>query len=144
MFVTYPTHASFIEGTRNHPHLLKSAYVRTQTPSSAQISEPTGVSSHLECWVLIDKENLKSTILNSIPILGTIRGLARLYSIYSVKDRSCDATANTVMHTTTGILETLGLGIFIILAKIVAFILLQIVYFVGVKTGLIRDQNTQQ
>ncbi|EPP29862.1 hypothetical protein CP8484711_1365, partial [Chlamydia psittaci 84-8471/1] len=52
--------------------------------------------------------------------------------------------ANTVMHTTTGILETLGLGIFILLAKIVAFILLQIVYFVGVKTGLIRDQNTQQ
>ncbi|SYX09050.1 hypothetical protein C834K_0596 [Chlamydia poikilotherma] len=51
---------------------------------------------------------LKSSLLSLLPILGSIRTLARLYSIYSVKDRSKDITSTLTVHTLVGIFETLG------------------------------------
>ncbi|MEF9497069.1 hypothetical protein [Chlamydia sp. 04-14] len=127
----YATSFDFIEGTINHPSLIKSAYVRNNT----------GIDSHLDCWLIDGKENLENTILSALPILGTIRGLARLYSIYSVKDRSEDTKANTIIHTITGVLEALGLGIFILIAKILILLSVMVIFYTGTSLGLIKDDN---
>ncbi|WP_375793470.1 hypothetical protein O1W69_05070 [Chlamydia sp. 12-01] len=96
MFInSYQKPTDFLAGTINHPNLIKSAYVRDNV--TAQI---------------ISEKDLKSLLLSTIPILGTIRGIARLYSIWSVKDRSQDSTKDLIVHTSIGILEILGLGLF--------------------------------
>ncbi|MEF9520066.1 hypothetical protein SBV45_03845 [Chlamydia crocodili] len=131
MFTSYDTSFNFMEGTARHPSFIKSAYARNST----------GVNSHIECLLLDSNKNLLSTILSAVPILGTIRGLARLYSVWSVKDRSEDSKTNIIIHTVTGILETLGLGIFILIAKILILALTILVFFTGTKLGLIKEDN---
>ncbi|BAE81195.1 hypothetical protein [Chlamydia felis Fe/C-56] len=90
----YETPEKFIDAIHNRNGLISGAYSRVY---------PDG---HIATGVRI-----RSQLLSSIPILGTIRGLARLYSIWSVKDRSDDSTLKLIKHTIIGVLETLGLGI---------------------------------
>ncbi|WP_041467955.1 hypothetical protein [Chlamydia felis] len=95
MFIhTYKTPEDFVNAVSHHNCLISSAYSRVY---------PDGR--------LTEEENIIPQILSSIPILGTIRGLARLYSIWSVQDRSKDSKARLIKHTTVGVLETLGLGV---------------------------------
>ncbi|MEF9520065.1 hypothetical protein SBV45_03850 [Chlamydia crocodili] len=94
MFInSYEKPADFLEGTSNHHPLIKSAYVRK--------SMDGGISN---------EQDLRSLFLGALPILGSIRGLARLYSVWSVKDRSGDAQKDVTAHTIVGILEVLGFG----------------------------------
>ncbi|MEF9497072.1 hypothetical protein [Chlamydia sp. 04-14] len=104
----YNTHAEFANQTGNHPYLIRTAYSRT----------------HSE--IVQEKEVWMNMILSSVPILGTIRGLARLYSIWSVKDKSEDTTSALIIHTLVGIFETLGLGVVLIIVPIF-FIFMNIV-----------------
>ncbi|WP_375793471.1 hypothetical protein O1W69_05075 [Chlamydia sp. 12-01] len=129
MFTTYLTNFDFKENTANHPNLLKTAYVRSSMT----------INSHTECLFIDSKDNLISTLLNVVPILGTIRGMARLYSIYAVKDRSEDKTSDIIVHTITGILEILGLGILLFIAKIIILAMGILFFTIGTKTGLIKE-----
>ncbi|BAE81194.1 hypothetical protein [Chlamydia felis Fe/C-56] len=107
MFIhTYKTPKDFVNAARYHNGLILSAYSRVLPDGHI-----TGEGS------------LTSKILSSIPILGTIRGLARLYSIWSVKDRSRDPTTKLIKHTIIGVLETLGLGVVYIALDIVITVL---------------------
>ncbi|SYX09052.1 hypothetical protein C834K_0598 [Chlamydia poikilotherma] len=110
MLTRYETSSDFVLGTENHPEWIKSAYARYNRGIRS--------SSPLLDLFLDGKKSLISSALSSLPVLGSIRGLARLYSIYSVKDRSEDSKKNTVFHTIASILEILGLGIFMLIAKI--------------------------
>ncbi|WP_375793473.1 hypothetical protein O1W69_05085 [Chlamydia sp. 12-01] len=107
--LSYPTNTDFLKGTANHPNLFKTAYARNGD----------GVAYHAYCWRFPGSGEIKSTILASLPILGTILGIAHLHSIYAVKDRSNDRTRDIVAHTIAGILETLGLGILLLVVKII-------------------------
>ncbi|MEF9497071.1 hypothetical protein [Chlamydia sp. 04-14] len=108
MFISkYATHLEFKEKTAHHPNWIKSGYIR----------DLESTESHRNCWIIIDYENLKASLLSSIPILGTIRGLARLFHVWSIKG-SVEQINNTIIHTITGILETLGLGVVLLVFRI--------------------------
>ncbi|SYX09051.1 hypothetical protein C834K_0597 [Chlamydia poikilotherma] len=107
MFInSYENPNTFLERTSNHPSFIKSAYARYDR----------GIRSPL-------KEDLKSLLLGALPISGSIRGLARLYSIYSVKDRSKDSKKDVITHTVIGILEFLGFGALLLVLSIVLTII---------------------
>ncbi|WP_375793472.1 hypothetical protein O1W69_05080 [Chlamydia sp. 12-01] len=131
--LSYPTNADFLwDASNNHPNLFKTAYVRDRQ----------GINCHLSCWFISDDKDLKSTLLSAVPILGTIRGMARLYSIYAVKDRSNDRIIDIVIHTITGILETLGLGILLLAVKMIILAMTAIlcaICVIGTKVGLIKQ-----
>ncbi|MEF9520063.1 hypothetical protein SBV45_03860 [Chlamydia crocodili] len=115
----YNTNAEFTEKTKNHPYLIRTAYSRTNEIIGAK-----------EAWTHM--------VLSSLPILGTIRGLARLYSIYSVKDRSEDTTSALIVHTLVGIFETLGLGIVLMIIPISLIFLNIILAFIKTLFEFIR------
>ncbi|WP_066482803.1 hypothetical protein [Candidatus Chlamydia sanziniae] len=69
------------------------------------------------------QEKWGDLIFASIPIVGGVIGCGRFYSVWSTKDPK-DTTKEKTFHTIRAILEILGLGILILLTKIV-YILLQ-------------------
>ncbi|MEF9520064.1 hypothetical protein SBV45_03855 [Chlamydia crocodili] len=108
MFISkYATHLEFKEKTTHHPNWIKSGYIR----------DLESTASHRNCWIILDYDNLKASFLSSMPGLGTIRGLARLYNVWSIKG-TVEQINNTIIHTITGILETLGLGIVLLVFRI--------------------------
>ncbi|AUS60027.1 hypothetical protein [Chlamydia abortus] len=96
----YDTPADFAEQTAGAPYLIKSAFSRQGWNGNIIKTQ--------------DKESIKevmfSVLVSSIPILGTIRGLARMYSLWSVKDRSLDTTRNLTQHSIIAAFEILGLA----------------------------------
>ncbi|MEF9497070.1 hypothetical protein [Chlamydia sp. 04-14] len=118
MFInSYETPSDFLEGTSNHPECIKSAYIRKR---------PNGNISN--------QQDMKASFLGALPILGTLRGLARLYSVWSVKDRSGDAQKDVIAHTIVGVLEVLGFGPIFLALNIAAVI---IGIFVIIAVGVI-------
>ncbi|AFS20703.1 MULTISPECIES: hypothetical protein [Chlamydia] len=97
---SYNTPADFIEQTTSAPYLIKSAFARK--------------GSNGEIIQIHDRESINevmlSVLISSIPILGTIRGLARMYSLWSVKNRSLDTARDLGQHSTIAIFEILGLA----------------------------------
>ncbi|WP_375793480.1 hypothetical protein O1W69_05120 [Chlamydia sp. 12-01] len=118
MFINkYPDNDSFYNATKNYSYLLRSSFVRTSY----------GILSIDWEWDFSEKTCVfrKSGILEIqkvTPILGTISGLGRLYSIWSTINSDTDLTTSTkelFLHTLTGIIETLGLGIILLITKII-------------------------
>ncbi|AAD18374.1 hypothetical protein CpB0225 [Chlamydia pneumoniae TW-183] len=72
---------------------------------------------------LFEENNLLESVMASIPIMGSILGLGRLHSVWSTQDPK-DSKISIIFHTALGILETLGLGIIVLLIKITITILL--------------------
>ncbi|QEM73918.1 hypothetical protein DZK34_02985 [Chlamydia abortus] len=109
MFINkYPNNQDFLSGTREYCPLFRSGFVRN----------PTGIQPIAQEWhadVLSTSSILE--IKKATPILGTIMGLGRLYSVWSTED-SLVNTKELLLHTLTGIIETLGLGILLLIAKI--------------------------
>lgn len=64
--------------------------------------------------------------LASLPIVGSILGLSRLYSVWST-NHAKDSKVRYVGHTLIGIVESVGLG-GIFLVALITLILLQIVF----------------
>ncbi|WP_375793469.1 hypothetical protein O1W69_05065 [Chlamydia sp. 12-01] len=117
----YSSHLAFKEKTAHHPEWIKSGYA-TNLEST---------ESHELCWIIVSYQSLKASLLSSIPILGSIRGLARLYSVWSVKG-TIEQINNTIIHTITGVLEFLGLGAILLVVKIVItvfYILILLLFF---------------
>ncbi|QEM73914.1 hypothetical protein DZK34_02955 [Chlamydia abortus] len=96
----YDTPADFIEQTAGAPYLIKSAFARQGWNGNIIQTQ--------------DKESIKevmfSVLVSSIPILGTIRGLARMYSLWSVKDRSLDTNRHLAQYSIIAAFEILGLA----------------------------------
>ncbi|AFS24957.1 membrane protein [Chlamydia psittaci] len=97
---SYDKPADFIEQTAGTPYLIKSAFARKGL--GGQIIQTHDMQSI--------KEVMLSVLISSIPVLGTIRGLARMYSLWSVKDRSLDTVQSLSQHSTIAIFEILGLA----------------------------------
>ncbi|WP_348662620.1 hypothetical protein [Chlamydia vaughanii] len=110
---THDNGMDFYADTAHHHKLLKDAYVR----GIGSLEDPIK-------RITVNGESLKSNLLSSLPILGTIRGLACLYSIWGVKDRSRDTHASLAIHTTVGTIEALGLGVILIPIKIIITVIL--------------------
>ncbi|WP_348662622.1 hypothetical protein [Chlamydia vaughanii] len=94
----------------------------------------------------LNSGSFQSALLSAIPILGNIRGLISLYSIWCVKDRSNDSWSGLIIHTILGILETLGLGICLLALRIVLTVLREIIYGATHLAHVIHKkvcQNTQ-
>ncbi|AAP05321.1 hypothetical protein [Chlamydia caviae] len=125
MLLTYETGLDFLHQTRKYPCFVRSAFAR-----EAQMGQEPYLRLGIVDLTLISSNDLKLSLLNSIPILGTIRGLARLYSVWSVKDRSKDRVKDLVTHTFLGIFETLGLGVGLLVMKIVITALIRIAFLI--------------
>ncbi|AFS24870.1 hypothetical protein [Chlamydia psittaci] len=114
MFINkYPNNQDFLHATREHCSLFRSGFVRN----------PTGIKPIAQEWHLAIHSGVlsKSNILEikkATPILGTIMGLGRLYSVWSTEDSIVDKK-ELLLHTLTGMIETLGLGIILLIAKII-------------------------
>ncbi|WP_348662629.1 hypothetical protein [Chlamydia vaughanii] len=135
---SFPDSFAFIRGIQTHPSVIKSAYVRG-------LYKLNSFGGH---FLMLDCNSLKSGLLSCVPILGTIRGIATLYSIWAVKDKSKDSCFNLFAHTVLGVLETLGLGIATFLVRITttALIILGFVIALLINSGIrhiiSREQNS--
>lgn len=113
MFIErYQNNRDFINATKYVCPLLKSSFVRGSR----------GVQPICVEWTLTTRNSIFSKtnlqeIKKAAPLLGTILGLGRLYSVWSTKDRTT-SKKELLLHTLTGIVETLGLGIILLIAKI--------------------------
>ncbi|WP_348662627.1 hypothetical protein [Chlamydia vaughanii] len=122
LFTTYQNSRDFVNQARNHPKILVLNYSRC----------PKGLENYIYSVTLYDCDAVKSALLTCIPVLGTILGLARLYSVWSVKDRSQDSCKELTIYTLIGIMETLGLGLLLLPIRIIASIIyLAIAFFTG-------------
>lgn len=105
---TYRTNHDFIIGTATHSPWIRSAYQRGNF-----------LANFMDRLVIIDFDSLKTSLLNSVPVLGTLRGLASIYSTWAVKEREYESVLQLTMHTLIGIVEALGLGLLLTLCKII-------------------------
>ncbi|AAP05326.1 hypothetical protein CCA_00584 [Chlamydia caviae GPIC] len=113
MFIErYQNNRDFVNATRDVSPLLKSSFVR-KSHYVRSISEEWNLTTRNGVF---SKTNLQE-IKKATPLLGTILGLGRLYSVWSTKD-NITSKKELVLHTLTGVVETLGLGIILLIAKI--------------------------
>ncbi|WP_348663930.1 hypothetical protein [Chlamydia vaughanii] len=101
----YQNNIDFLNRTQKFPKIVKLGFIR----SSVGIMHND--------WLLNNKKSIAETILRAIPILGNILGAAKLYSIFSAPNPG-ESKVDIVCHTFAGILETLGLGLVILVLKI--------------------------
>ncbi|MEF9520062.1 hypothetical protein SBV45_03865 [Chlamydia crocodili] len=139
MLSLYETNLDFFNQTRKHPCLMKNAYVR-----EASTSHTPCLRMGIEDITLFSCSSLKSSVLSSLPILGTIRGFARLYSTWSVKDRSNDQLKDQVTHTLLGIFEVLGLGAALLVVKIAITALIYISFVLFMLFGMFYEIASTQ
>ncbi|MEF9497073.1 hypothetical protein [Chlamydia sp. 04-14] len=132
MLLMHETSLDFLNQTRNHPQFVKNAYVR-----NAPIGFAPRLRMGVEDITLFSSSALTSSLLSSLPILGTIRGLARLYSVWSVKDRRNDHFKDQVTHTLLGIFEVLGLGAALLVVKIAITALIYLSFFIFMLFGML-------
>ncbi|WP_375793479.1 hypothetical protein O1W69_05115 [Chlamydia sp. 12-01] len=117
MFIDrYPDDQRFNNATQNYCSLFRSGFVR----------DHSGVAFIRWEWDLRIAEGIfsprnVSEIKKFMPISGTIMGLGRLYSIWSTEDNDT-SKKELFLHTLTGIIETLGLGIILLIAKIILIV----------------------
>ncbi|AAD18376.1 hypothetical protein CpB0228 [Chlamydia pneumoniae TW-183] len=109
----YSSDDQFTEATKNTPTIIKLGFVRDNLE---------GLTNPISEIVSETSSSIKDSVLRSLPILGSILGCARLYSTLSTND-PLDETQEKIWHTIFGALETLGLGILILLFKIIFVIL---------------------
>ncbi|WP_348662625.1 hypothetical protein [Chlamydia vaughanii] len=121
----YDSSFDFVVGTSRHSIILQSAYVR-KASGLKSLAKRLTVQRSLKNP--LSSGSLRVAVLNSIPILGTIRGLACLYSIWGVKDNDESSKCSLAIHTSFAILETLGLGIVVLLIRIVITALIRLAY----------------
>ncbi|ANH78980.1 hypothetical protein [Candidatus Chlamydia sanziniae] len=111
MIPKYTRHIEFVVASTYFPCcLVQRGFVR----NARNLMFPLGKSAGIE---------LKRSFFASIPILGILMGMERLYSVWSTKDLR-DSRISICLHTLVGILEVLGLGIILVFAKILLLILL--------------------
>ncbi|WP_232500664.1 hypothetical protein [Chlamydia felis] len=68
-------------------------------------------------WDLTRPAALKNSLLAAIPIVGSVMGLIKLFSVWSVKFQD-ESISKILVYTFTGFLEFYGLGIVVLLLKI--------------------------
>lgn len=61
---------------------------------------------------------LKHSLLAALPVIGSIIGLVKLFSVLSVRDRGEDPASTRAYYLVTGCLEVLGLGLLLLVLKI--------------------------
>ncbi|WP_100934884.1 hypothetical protein [Candidatus Chlamydia corallus] len=109
----YRSDGEFVQKTKTTPTIIKLGFVR---------SSEDGLTEPINEIILKTSTSSKNAIFRSIPILGSILGAARIYSALSTND-VLDEPSEKVWHTIIGVLEILGLGIIILLFKIILTIL---------------------
>ncbi|WP_348662623.1 hypothetical protein [Chlamydia vaughanii] len=135
----YANSSDFVDSRNQTPKLISSAFVRTPYGLKSVKKSLTIVldtEGQYKCPDLFSLRSgsLLSAVLNAVPILGNIRGLARLYSVWAVKDRSKEAKVSQTIHTVLGILETLGLGILVLIFRITTTYILSAAKYFGIIT----------
>ncbi|WP_434602044.1 hypothetical protein [Chlamydia crocodili] len=138
MFIDrYPDNESFFNATQHYYSLLRSGFVRN----------PHGVRSICKEWNISTSNGVFSKanmleIKKATPILGTIMGLGRLYSIWSTKDHTT-SKIQLLLHTLTGVVETAGLGIILLIAKIMRLAIKTLCEKVNLYSFCNRYQNLE-
>ncbi|MEF9520072.1 hypothetical protein SBV45_03815 [Chlamydia crocodili] len=138
MFIDrYPNNWNFSIRTRNSCSLLRSGFVRTYL----------GVQPINREWNISTRDGIFSKanmleIKKATPILGTIMGLGRLYSVWSTKDNTT-SKIQLLLHTLTGVIETLGLGIILLIAKIIRLAIKMLCEKIGPCCCCSRYQNLE-
>ncbi|WP_201456957.1 hypothetical protein [Chlamydia sp. 17-3921] len=108
----YKNSKDFFNKTASWPQCVKDGFVRRKTGLN-----PFYNSS----WKKVAKA--------SLPILGSIMGFARIYSVLSTKRSIYESHYLRIGHTLIGFIELLGLGS-IFFAIIIVFIIFQILYII--------------
>ncbi|WP_348662634.1 hypothetical protein [Chlamydia vaughanii] len=116
MFINkYGNNLQFLTQTSSQLSLFRFGFVR-EAAGIRNIRDEWDPAIHHSPFISsCDKRSLE--LMRPMPILGTILGLGRVYSVWSTKD-SEDDIKNKILHTVTGIVEILGLGIVLLVAKI--------------------------
>ncbi|SPN73376.1 hypothetical protein C10C_0196 [Chlamydia serpentis] len=118
----YTSTKEFIQGTQNFCPLFKYGFVRHEYKGQLDMEDAAHDWDFLE-----PPSTYKRTLLATIPLVGSIIGLGRLFSIWSIKDPEDTKESKSIFwHTLCGILELLGLGIIAFILKIFATILMAI------------------
>ncbi|BAE81188.1 hypothetical protein [Chlamydia felis Fe/C-56] len=133
----YSNNYNFCEGTKDHFFLFRSGFVRDlrglrSLKGEWNLSIARGICS---------KTNMHE-IGKTLPIIGTILGLGRLYSVWSTKDDK-SSKIRLFLHTLTGVIETLGLGIIILIAKIARIAITTLCEKIGPRCFCNRYQNLE-
>ncbi|ACZ33203.1 conserved hypothetical protein [Chlamydia pneumoniae LPCoLN] len=112
----YANTLEFIQGTQSLCPLFKYGFVRHHNKGQLEIED----ASH--DWDFLEPPSTwKRTLLAAIPILGSIIGLGRLFSIWSIREPQDSQEYKSIFwHTLCAVLEILGLGIVALILKILA------------------------
>ncbi|CBY16898.1 hypothetical protein CYD57_0387 [Chlamydia psittaci] len=79
-------------------------------------------------WLLNNKKIVLETLARAIPLLGNILGASKLFSIFAVPTKE-DSKVDIAVHTFAGILEMLGLGLIVLVLKIIFTVTVVLVRF---------------
>ncbi|WP_201456956.1 hypothetical protein [Chlamydia sp. 17-3921] len=99
----YPDSYIFISETASWPKFIRRGFVR----------QPCGLKT------FIIRKNWCRAIKASLPILGSIMGFARIYSVLSTEESIYESLYLRIGHTLAGFIELLGLGIILFIIKII-------------------------
>ncbi|AFS24762.1 hypothetical protein [Chlamydia psittaci] len=114
MFINkYQDNTEFNQSTQNYPILFRLGFVRDQF----------GLKSWAIEWIFsdeiddLDADGLIIQVLRSLPIIGAIMGIGKIYSVWST-DTFEDNRRDKIILTLTAIIEICGLGIITLIMKI--------------------------
>ncbi|AAP05325.1 hypothetical protein [Chlamydia caviae] len=124
MFInTYRDNSEFNHTTQNYPTLFKLGFVRDEF----------GLKRWNYEWILsididdLDADGIAVQILRALPLIGTVMGLSRIYSVWST-DTFDDNLKDKIIHTLAGLIETCGLGLITLIMKVFYNIFAHIIF----------------
>ncbi|WP_348662630.1 hypothetical protein [Chlamydia vaughanii] len=110
MRLFYAKAADLYWDTQQYPKIITSEFLR-------------GIDGYLDrisdVCIIYNKKDVTEALLNCVPVLGTIRGLVKLHNLWGLQDRSKDDPKRLVFLTVCAVLETLGLGIVLLILKLI-------------------------
>ncbi|MEF9520071.1 hypothetical protein SBV45_03820 [Chlamydia crocodili] len=145
MFInTYRDNSEFHDAAQNYPALFRLGFVRDQF----------GLKDWKFDWLIsddiedLDADGIFIQILRALPIIGTVMGVSRIYSVWST-DTLDDSLKDKIIHTVVGLIEICGLGIITLIMKIFYFVLVRIIVTivpacVRIRRGSEAEENMRE
>ncbi|SYX09056.1 hypothetical protein C834K_0602 [Chlamydia poikilotherma] len=145
MFInTYNSSEEFYNTTQNFPTLFKLGFIRDQF----------GLKDWKFDWLIsndiedLDSDGIFIQILRALPIIGTVMGISRIYSVWSTNTLD-DSLKDKIIHTIVGLIETCGLGVITLIMKIFYFILANVILAivppcVRIRRGSEAEENMKE
>ncbi|AAP05324.1 hypothetical protein [Chlamydia caviae] len=106
----YKNNTEFFCDNQNACWLFKQGFIRSDTQLL-----PYTLDWEID---ITHTDEIKELIIRCVPIVGSILGFGKIYSLWSTRDPT-DRYKDILFHTLSGVLETLGLGIVALSLKII-------------------------